>query len=53
MDIVKEKFYKIPLPRTTKSYSVLESGGYLGLELPIQIGSARMWIVNYVKENYF
>ncbi|KAK1364967.1 hypothetical protein POM88_040528 [Heracleum sosnowskyi] len=43
MDICEEKFYEIPLARSTNNYSVLERGGCLGLELAIDIGAAKMW----------
>lgn len=49
MDIVEEKFNEIPLARTTNNYSVLERGGCLGLELPIDIGAANMWFLNHVE----
>lgn len=50
MDIVEEKFYKIPLPGIRKNYSVLKIGDHscLGLELPIRIGAAHMWILNHM-----
>lgn len=51
MDIVEEKFYKIPLPRNRENYSVLGIGNnsYVGLELPIGIGAAHVWILIHAK----
>lgn len=49
MDIVEEKFSEIPLARSTNNYSVLERGGCIALELPIDIGAAKMWFLNHVE----